>query len=231
MKEHAVFLMLLHIVSPWKVSLLQFSAPRMSLTYQKPFLLTDGHCKLSILHDIACAPLYDGVSEIIFQILRRECPNYVHTVPQKKYLYRYAVGLHGATTQCSSTTVSISNGVYSHTFNGMMGYQLNLQVSMAHDLHNCTAPEIHILITLRYLKIGLVPKDTRFGYVYLWQMEKDSFECAIRDYGDSIEGPYGAYYVLSINLYISVKSNDYNNIELNPNISSCYQTMLIETSE
>ena len=53
-----------------------------NVTYiSKSFVLTHIY-NITTLHDIACAPMYDGVSEIIFQILEERCSKgeiYQHT--------------------------------------------------------------------------------------------------------------------------------------------------------
>ena len=60
-------------------------------------------------------------------------------------------------------------------------------------------------------------------------MEQDKFEWTIWDYGESaLLAPNSNTYSFHIELFISVKRHSRNNVDLYPNISSCYQTIRID---
>ena len=103
-----------------------------------------------------------------------------------------------------------------------------IQVAISPELQHCTSQEIYIVIKLKYHKI-IDGDDVLFAYIYVWRMEQNKFEWTIWDYGESaLQAPNGNTYALTIELLITVKSHSRNNVELYPNISSCYQTIRIE---
>ena len=188
----------------------------------KSLLLISGRYIITTLHDITCAPVYDGVSEILFQILEEQCPNITfHMLQSRPYFF----ALDFDTPKCSSTTIDLSDGMYAKGFFWMQGYQMNIQVSISEELQQCMTREIYIGIRLCYQsKLGY------FAYTYIWKMVQDRFEWTIWDYGKpafySIVPLHNVH--IYIELYISVKSHSHNIVEPYPNIRSCNQTMRIE---
>ena len=205
--------------------ILKFSALRMLLTQSKSLLTSDFTYNITTLHDIACAPMYDGVSEISFQILEEQCSK--GTIYQRNNFSNVPFFI---TSKCSSTTVGLSDGVYGKRFTWILEYQMYIQVSISHELQYCTSQEIYIVIKLRYEKI--IDREAELHEsmrIYIWRMEQDRFEWTIWDYGASaLLRPNSNTYSLGIELFISVKRHSRNNVELYPNISSCYQTIRIE---
>ena len=214
-------------------------------TYMSKSLLTHDSYFITTLHNIDCAPIYDSVSEIIFQILEERCSKITFPIFQGTESFN---ALSSTTPKCSSTAVGLSDGIYGRELTWIWGYQMNIQVSISHKLQHCTAREIYIMIKIDSL-IGLKPGTFVDGQnIYIWKMEQDRFECTILDYA------YGPVYIkdseyskmyyrltkthyrfiekfyipLGIKLYISVKRHSRNNVELHPDISSCNQTMHIE---
>ena len=197
-----------------------------NVTYiSKSFSLNyDDVYTITTLHDITCAPMYDGVSEIIFQIREEHCPKITFPISKQFYVAR------STTPKCSSTTVGLSDGIYAKSFTSSEGYQMNIQVYTSDELQHCTAREVYIVIkhVLSYKTSNL---SEVMHNIHIWKMEQDRFELTIWGFIDSQLTPYGRsvrFLSRSFELYISVKSHSHNNVELYPNISSCYQTMHIE---
>ena len=204
-------------VSPYIITWLAYAvAPQqlstMNATYiSKSLFLTHSIYYIDTLHDIICAPLYDGVSEIIFEILEERCSEIAFPKLQDNESFEPLIF---ATPKCSSTAIDFSDGIHGRAFTWIYGYQMNIQVSIPHELQHCTAREIYIVILLLrgHVRSGI------FTSISIWKMEQDRFEWEYADFT----------FVNRLELYISVKSHRRNNVALYPNISSCNQTMLIE---
>ena len=217
--------------SPYIVSLKPLFDPIQSLSTKnvtsitKSLLLTTFFYRITTLHGTTCAQTYDGVSEIIFQILEERCTQIPFPILQGKGIFNVP---HSVTPKCSSTTVGLSDGTYGRIFTWLEGYQMNIRVSVSHELQHCSAREIYIVIKIHYSVY--FEKRIFLQYTYIWKMEQDRFEWTIWDYGDSVLAAFNRSILYShrTELYIAVKSHSRNNVEQYSNISSCYQTMHIE---
>ena len=133
----------------------------------KPSLLIDDSAfTVTTLHDITCATVYDGVSEIIFHLLEKRCSEDVlsiHHSANISFIPDYAT----AKAKCSSATVGLSDGVYGKRFLWTYLNQVHIQVSIPHALNHCPARDIYIVITLTYLKQA---RGTiyQFSYSYIY---------------------------------------------------------------
>ena len=203
-------------VTWWEYAFAYHQLSTMNITYiSKSLFLQNILYSIFTLHDITCAPIYDGVSEIIFHILEERCDRITFQKLQNNESFEPLIF---ATPTCSSTTVDFSDGIYGRVFNWITGYPINIQVSISHELQHCTEREIYIVIKLLIIKFTPTRKLI-MSATSIWKMEQDRFEW---------EYPADLIFSNRLELFISVKRHRRNNVELYPNISSCNQTMLIE---
>ena len=174
----------LHYLNKRKMLIL--SPPNVT-SYTHLYAISCYYCSIFTTPKTACAPMYDGVSEIAFQqVIGETCSNEA-MIRLSDLLLRPLAGnlvfkMLSTYAKCSSSVMEIADGLYGKSFQWRVGHQMTIQVSKSQVQH-CTTQDIYVVINVVYNREGTHAYDLMYIIYGKWNKT-------------SLTGPYGTLLVI-----------------------------------